>query len=242
MLHKSKAIVLHTIKYKDNSVIAYCYSETFGRISFMVNGAFGKGKQPGKAVYFQPFAILDLVFYRKTGSDLCRLKEVAVALNQSTLPFNPVKRSIALFLSEVVYRTVKEEEPNPVFYNFLESSIHLLDILQSGEANFHLIFLMQHSRQLGFFPSNSWTNVAKYFDYKNGTFVAQPPQHNFYLEPDVSKLIGEVIDTPFYKVDELSLNHKQRVHIINGILRYYRFHLGSSLEFNSLAVLQQLFE
>lgn len=242
MLHKSKAIVLHTIRYKDNSLIAYCYSESFGRISFIVNSAFSTGKTPGKAVYFQPFSILDIVFYKKAGSDLCRVKEVSVAINQTTISFDPVKRSIALFLSEVVYRTVKEEEPNQSFYSFLENSIHLLDIMHSGVANFHLVFLLQHSRHLGFFPSNIWSEVDRYFDYRNGTFISYIPQHNFYLESDVSRMLSEVISTPFYKVDELALNHSQRIQIINGILRYYRFHLGSSLEFNSLSVLIQLFD
>lgn len=242
MLHKSRAIVLHSLKYRDNSIIAYCYSEAFGRIAFMVNGAFGKGRRPGRAAYFQPFALLDLVFYRKEGAGLCRLKEVAVAATQSTLPFNPVKRSIALFLSEVVYRTVREEEANPALYSFLENAIRLLDMMQQGEANFHLVFLMQLSRQLGFFPANSWSTATKYFDYKNGVFVAAPPQHNFYLSPDVSKLIGNAIDTPFHGVDTLTLGREQRVQAMNGMLRYYRFHLGSSLEFNSLAVLSQIFE
>lgn len=242
MLQKSKAIVLHTIKYKDNSIIAYCYTEAFGRTSFLVNNAFAKGKNPGKAVYFQPFAILDVVFYIKESMNLCRLKEVSISINQTAIPFNPVKRSIVFFLSEVVHRTVKEEEPNRLFYNFLENSIHLLDIMHSGVANFHLIFLMQHSRHLGFFPSNVFTDFNKYFDYKNGTFIPSIPQHNFYLEPDVSKLLGEVVQTPFHRAEELILNHNQRVQIINGILKYYKFHLGNTLEFNSLEVLTQVFD
>ncbi|MGE0077810.1 MAG: DNA repair protein RecO [Bacteroidales bacterium] len=242
MLQKSKAIVLHTIKYKDNSLIAYCYSEEFGRISFIVNNASGKGKTPGNAVYFQPFSIVDIVFYKKEGTDLCRLKEISISITLNTIPFDPVKRSIALFLCEVVYRTVKEEEPNPSFYNFLENAIHLLDIMQTGVANFHLIFLLQHSRHLGFYPSNLWSESTKYFDYKNGSFVNQPPQHNFYLDPEPSELISSTIKTPFYMAENLTLSHNQRLQIINGILRYYRFHLGSSLEFNSLAVLTQLFE
>jgi len=242
MLQKSKAIVLHAIRYRDNSLIAYCYSEAFGRISFLVNSAYSKGKSPGKSVYFQPFAILDVVFYKKERTDLCRLKEVSLAINQNSIPYDPVKRSIALFLSEVVYRTVKEEEPNNLFYTFLENSIHLLDIMHSGVANFHLIFMMQHSRHLGFFPSNTWSEPTKYFDYKNGTFVSQPPQHNFYLEPEPSKLLSTLIATPFHRTEQLVLNHHQRVQIINGILSYYKFHLGSSLEFNSLSVLTQLFD
>lgn len=242
MLHKSKAIVLHTVRYKDNSLIAYCYSELFGRISFVVNSAYSSGKSPGKAVYFQPFSILDVVFYRKPGSDLCRLKEVSIAIGQSSISFDHTKRTIALFLSEVIYRTVREEEPNPTFYNFLENSVHLLDIMQSGVANFHLIFLMQHSRHLGFFPSNLWSATNKYFDYRSGSFIPHIPQHNFYLESDVSKMISQVISTPFYNAEELSLSHNHRQQIISGILQYYKFHLGSNLEFTSLTVLTQLFD
>ncbi len=241
MLQKSRAIVLHSIKYKDNSLIAYCYSEKFGRISFVVNNAFGSAKQPGKAVYFQPLAILDVVFYKREGADLCRLKEVSHAIPQNTIPFDPVKRCVALFLSEVIYRTVREVEANPLFYNFFENAIHLFDIMHGGVANFHLIFLLQHSRPLGFFPSNAWSEQFRYFDFKNGAFVSSIPEHGFFLDNDPSRLLGRVIATPFHQADTLLLNHNQRLLVINGIIRYYRFHLGSSLEFNSLDVLSQVF-
>lgn len=241
MLHKSRVVVLHYIKYKDSSLIVYCYSEAFGRISFLVNGAYSKSKIPGKAVYFQPFSVLDVVFYKKGGQDLCRVKEVSISINSQTIPFDPVKRSIALFLSEVVYRTVKEEEPNPSFYMFLENSIHLLDVMSGGVANFHLIFLLQLSRHLGFYPSNLWSESNKYFDYKNGSFVSTPPQHNFYIDSQTSSLLSNIIQTPFYLADTLQINHRQRLKVIDGILKYYRFHLGGTLEFNSLSVLTQLF-
>lgn len=241
MLQKSKAIVLHTLRYKDNSLIVYCYSEQFGRITFLVNGAFKTGKLPGKAVYFQHFAILDVVFYQTNRVEMCRVKEVSVPISLTSIPFDPVKRSVVLFLSEVIYRTVKEEESNPTFYSFLENTIHLFDITQSGVANFHLVFLLQLSRYLGFYPTNTWTKETPYFDYKNGTFVSFTAQHRFYLDAEASKLLSRVITTPFHKTDELILNHNQRLRVIDGILNYYRFHLGNFLEFNSLPVLSQLY-
>lgn len=242
MLEKSKVIVLNTVKYGDNSLIANCYSERFGRIAFIVGGAHAKKKSAGKAVFFLPLALLDLVFYRKESGSLSRIKEISLSGSFDSIHFEPHKQAISLFIAELLLRTIREAEPNETLFRFLETAICLLDVMQQGEENFHLIFMLQLSRFLGFFPGNSWSRGLPYFDYKNGLYTDSKPSHGFFLDRDDSRLIGLIQQTPFHRADSLLINRIQRNRAVEGLLLFFRFHLDMPMELNSLPVLTQLFD
>jgi len=242
MIYKTKAIALHTVKYGDSSIIAYVYSEIHGRLSIMVHGAYGGKKSSAKAILFQPLNILNLVYYRKENQTLSKLKEVSPEVNFSSIPYDPVKRAIALFVGEVVYRTIREEEANPLMFSYLQNSIQLLDIMHSGVSNFHLIFLAQLSRHLGFYPGNSWSETTPVFDYKNGLFVREEPSHPLFFDKDQSKRFGQVISTPFHEAELLKFNHTARAHLINNFLSFYQVHNDSVSGIKSLPILSQVFE
>jgi DNA repair protein RecO (recombination protein O) len=242
MIQKSKAVALHTVKYGDSSLIAYVYSQEHGRLTLMVHSAYGKHKSAGKAVFFQPLNILNLVYYHKSNQTLSKLKEVSTEINFSNIPFDPVKRAIAMFIGEVVYRTIREEEANPVMFSFLEHSIQLLDVMEHGISNFHLIFLAQLTRHLGFYPGNSWNESLPYFDYKNGLFVIAEPIHPLFFNKERSKLLGTVFTTPFHEAESLQLNHKTRAQLIDNLLAFYQVHIESVSGIKSLPILSQVFE
>ena len=242
MIHKTKAVALHSVKYGDSSLIAYVYSESHGRISLMVHSAYGKHKSSGKAVFFQPLNIVNLIYYHKDNQTLSKLKEVSSEVNFNSIPFDPVKRAIALFIGEVVYRTIREEESNPVMFSFLESSIQLLDVMHGGISNFHLIFLAQLTRHLGFFPGNTWSAANPIFDYKNGLFVQVEPSHPLFFNREKSELIGFVLSTPFHDAETLKLNHKVRAQVIDNLLTYYQVHIEGVSGIKSLPILSQVFD
>ncbi len=242
MIHKTKAIALHTVKYGDSSLIAYVYSESHGRITLMVHSAYGKRKSAGKAIFFQPLSIINIVYYHKGFQTLSKLKEASAEINFSSIPYDPVKRAIALFIGEIVYRTIREEESNSVMYSYLENSIQLLDVMRNGVSNFHLIFLAQLARHLGFFPGNFWSEKTPYFDYKNGLFINQEPIHPLFFDQEKSKLIGKVISTPFHEAESLQLNHRTRAQLLDNFLTFYQVHIESVSEIKSLPILCQVFE
>lgn len=242
MILKSRAIALHSVKYGDSSLIAYVYSEAHGRLTLMVHSAYGKQRSSGKAVFFQPLNILNLIYYHKENQTLCKLKEVSTEITFTSIPFDPVKRAIALFIGEVVYRTIREEESNSALFKYLENAIQLLDIMHGGVSNFHLIFLAQLTRYLGFYPGNQWSEQLAIFDYKNGLFVQVEPTHPQYFNPEKSRLIGMVFSTPFHEAENLKLNHRTRFLLIENIMAFYQVHIESISGIQSLQILSQVFE
>lgn len=242
MLHHDRVIVLRTIRFKENSLIVSCYAREHGRITLLVNNAFPKGKKIGLNVYFQPLSILEVVYYYRPNAEIYRVKEVTPTHAFTSLHLNPIKLAITIFLGELIYRTVREQETNQHLFAFIENSVQMLDNLKAGVANFHLIFMVQLSRYLGFYPLNRWSPAEPYFDIKNGVFCGVEPAHGFVLERQTSRLLSNLMDTPMLNPEMLSLNQNQRQILIEAITSFYRFHLGSGIRFRTLPILTQLFE
>jgi DNA repair protein RecO (recombination protein O) len=75
-LHKTRGIVLRTVKYGETSIIVTIFTELFGVQSYLVNGVRTSTKKgSGKASMFQPAAILELVVYHNELKHLNRIKE-----------------------------------------------------------------------------------------------------------------------------------------------------------------------
>jgi DNA repair protein RecO (recombination protein O) len=242
MIQKATSIAVHSLKYGENSLIAYIYTKEFGRITLMVNSAFGRGKTRGKAVFFQPLTLLDIVFYPGRNHGMGRLKEVAVSTPHNTLHTNHIKRAISLFIGEVIYRSIREEESNFALFNFLELSIRTLDALDNGVSNFHLLFLAQLSKYLGFFPHGNYSEITPYFDYKNGHFAKSEPLHPIYFPRQYGQILSMALETPYNKANELLLNGEQRSEFLTLMLKFYAFHLDSIQYVNSLSILAQVFD
>ncbi|WP_373806152.1 DNA repair protein RecO, partial [Bacteroides heparinolyticus] len=115
MLQKTLGIVLHTLKYKDTSLIVDVYTEAFGRASFLVSVPRSR-KAMVKSVLFQPLALVDLEVELRPTSTIYKVREAKSHYPFSSLPYNPYKSAIAMFLSEFLYRAVREEAENrPLF-------------------------------------------------------------------------------------------------------------------------------
>jgi DNA repair protein RecO (recombination protein O) len=242
MISKSKAIALHTVRFGESSLVAYLYTLEFGRITLMVNGAYGKGRSGKKAVFFQPLTLLDIVFYPGKNHGMGKLKEVYLSSPLKTLHVNPIKSAISLFVGEVVYRTIREEESNASLYQFIDLSILSLDAMDSGVSNFHLLFIAQLSKHLGFYPSGQFSDLTPFFDYKNGFFVSREPSHPMFFSADISKLFFNCLTTPFGNADSIHLSGNQRSLLLNHILNFFSYHMDSVSSIRSLPVLSQVFE
>src|SRR2546423_8435005 len=108
MIHKTKGIVLRTIKYGETSLVVSIYTELFGIQSYMVNGVRTFTKRgPGKANLFQPAAILDLVIYHNELKNLQRLKEFRWGYLYENILSDVRKNSVALFMVELLQQTIK---------------------------------------------------------------------------------------------------------------------------------------
>ena len=238
MIEKSRGIVFSQLKYSETSIITTIYTEKFGRLHFIVNGARNpKGKI--KANIFQPLALIDFNFYYNNKKEIQRIKEIQLVLPFKSIPFNIYKCSIALFIAEILEKSIKEEESNCNLFDFIYNSVLLLDSLEDNFSNFHLNFLIQLTKQLGFYPRNNFSETDKYFNLKEGIFVPYFFYQSYCLDEEISKYFYYFIASKNYT---FGLNQTKRNLILEKILTYYYLHLEGIREIKSFKVLNEVFE
>ncbi|MBN4062088.1 DNA repair protein RecO [Bacteroidales bacterium AH-315-I05] len=239
MIHKTKGIVLHKIKYSESSVIAKIYTEQFGLQSYIIQGA-AKKKAPVKNTLLQPLSLLDMVAYRKETAGLQRIKEMRLDSQFSTIPFDVNKSSVVLFLADMLYKTIKEEESNPAMFQFIENTIKKLDEKQTNATNFHLLFLVKLSKYLGFYPQGTYSITTCFFDLEEGVFCPHQPFHNNFLSNDLAKTLSQLLGTNFDNIDTLKISREQRKTILVKLIDFYRYHLANFGEVKSHEVLEEV--
>lgn len=241
MQHRTKGIVLHQIKYSESSVILHCYTEQFGRRAYLVRGAKKRrGRHQGNLL--QPLFLLDMQVVENPKRDLQHIREFRNVPAFHHIPFQVEKSSIALFLAEVLYRSLREEEQNQPLFDFLYHAIQFLDVCQAGVADFHLLFLLNLSKHLGFFPANNYSAGRPYFDLQTGEFVGSLPLHPHFMPADLSSSFSNLIGRSFQDFHEFSLSNKLRINLLTCLLDYYYLHLEGVKKINALEVLHQVFK
>ncbi|ALI99403.1 DNA repair protein RecO [Rufibacter tibetensis] len=233
MLVKTRGIVLSFIKFKESSIIVRIYTEELGLQSYIVNSVRKKGSA-SRIALFQPFTLLDMVVYPSGKGGLTRISEYKCSYQFSTVPYDIRKSSILLFLSEVVSRTIREEEENRQLFEFLHNSIQLFDELKTGFENFHLIFLLQLGGYLGFGVSSAdelITQVA--FEAGGAPALGNSLMQLQQLEPYLTEVIqkGEGANLP---------NGKIRRELLSLLVRYFQLHVDQLGEIRSLPVLSEV--
>ena len=238
--YKARGIVLNSVKYGDKALIVQMLTDTLGRQSYIVQGV-GSGKGRGsKMALFQPMFALQFEGIVSDKSELHRLKDTQSGIVLQSMPYDIRKSTIALFMAEVLYRLVGESEANSIFFDFVWGSIEALDTIDEGVANFHLWFLANISRFLGFAPGNDYISDS-YFDMHEGLYTLQRPAHDKFLNAEYARLLNDLIECDVEFLGEIGLNRTQRVDMLSGLVDYYSLHLEAIRRVQSIAILQQVF-
>lgn len=240
MIRKTRGIVLHTTRYGESSLVVHVYTVEWGRQSYMIKGV-RKSKRDNRSSLFQPLYILDFEVYHKDTRELQLVKEVVRAFPVNSIPFDITKSTQAIFMAEVLYRVVKEEEPNPMLSRFLINTIQYLDALENPQPDFHITFLFHLTRYLGFYPRNNHSAENPYFNLVSGFFTSVPGEPGNFLDEQTSGLWSRYLESDFKIQNGLIFNSSQRKSVLNSLVRYYKSHVDGMGEIRSLEVLHDLF-
>lgn len=238
--NKISAIVLHTLKYRDTSLLVYAYTDLFGRQTYLVNGVRSAKNKSGMAC-FQPLSLLDAVAYHQPKNDIQRLKEYHLSTPLQHLAFDVHKNAIALFMGEVVYKTVREQEPNEQLFRFLQQSVLELENIQEGAANYHLYFLARLAAYLGYASGNDYQPEYTYFDIPSGEFTPIKPKHELFFDTVQTVLFGRLLKAEIADLPSIGLHHSQRSAFVDNMLRFYNFHFDTLAPVRSWAVLEAVY-
>jgi DNA repair protein RecO (recombination protein O) len=239
VIEKTRGIFLHAVKYSETSLIASIYTEVYGRQSFIINGVRIKNSTVRAAV-FQPLYLLDLEIYYNSNREIHRIKNARIAFPYSTIPFDIRKSTQVLFLAEVLYRCLREEEPNIELFDFLYHSLTLLDLTEAGISNFHIWFLFKLTRFLGFSPNREDAEICNFFDLQTARFVSHEPLHSQFTDKHLTILFTRLFNIDSSSIENLDYTQHERRLVLEKLLEFYHIHLGNLGEFKSLEVLKEV--
>ena len=216
MTSDTELIVLHTTKFGENSLVVHTLSRDYGRRSFLVKGT---GKKSMMSL-FLPLNVLEADILETNKSTLFTARSLTAKHPLLGIRNNMFKNSMTMFMSEVLYRVVKDGAYEQGLFEWCEKDILLLDAIQTDFSNFHIRFLLELTVALGFSPE------------------AQD------LIPFVGEhypVVEKFMTLPFAESMLIPLSGAVRNKIAEEILRYIEYHTDSSVNVNSLKVLRELF-
>lgn len=235
----TKAIILSSIKYGDTSLIVRAYTASDGLKSYLLKGILTSKKRKLKTAYFQPLMQLELTASHKNKGTLESIREAKVIHPYKTLHTNIIKNSLVLFLAEMLGNSIQEEEKDHSLYLYIENALNWLD-LNDKIANFHLLFLLNLTRFLGFYPELN-NHKSAYFDLLEGQFVPTPTLNPLIHKEQVlpfKLLLGINFDALL----TLKITKANRESLLKSVILYFELHLQGFRKPKSLAVLNAVFD
>ncbi len=220
MLHKTRGIVFRFTKYGETSIIVNIFTERFGLQGYIINGVRIKSSK-SRIALFQPLTLLDLVVYRRENANLNRIKEVRCSYPFQSLSIDIKKSAIAIFINEIINKTVKDESHAQEIFQFLFQSLITLDRVNQNFENFHLIFLLKLSRYLGFGAHNL-------NEILGGRMT----------DVEIENLLNSLIKIEYE--DQIFISNSQRKILLELILKFYADHIDSLGEVKSMHVLREV--
>lgn len=238
-LVKTSGVVLHNVNYSESSVISKIYTEELGLQSFIIKGARSR-KSKVKTGLIQPGTIVEMVVYYGEKRTLHHIREIRSGYPYSSIPFDMLKSSVLMFIIELFYRSVREEESNPDMFRFLQSSLIDLDRSDENVENEHIYFAVELMRYLGFYPRNNYSELCPFFNMQEGLFQQSNAAHESFFSEEHSLILHNLLNGDFSAPSIVNMNTDLRIEILDRIIAYYKMHLPIFQDIRSHLVLREV--
>lgn len=243
MTHKTKGIVLRTVKYGETSIITTVYTELFGVQSYIVKGVRQTSKtSSGKANYFQPGAMLQMEVYHNELKNLQFIKEYQWSYLYQHLFFNVIKNAAATYIIELLQHSLKQPEANPGLFYLIEDNLMQLDKgNETLTANLPLYFTLHLAGELGFQVQGEFSKATPVLDLQAGGFVNETPLHVYYITGELAETTSNINRIHFYnELENFQLNRNLRRQLLETYQQYLALHIEGFGELKSIAVLKEV--
>ena len=239
MLISTEAIALSSIKYSETSLIVKCFTLSDGIKSYLIKGIRSQKKRVLNIGLFQPLTILEIDANHRNSGKLESIRAAKIVYPYKTIPFDIVKNTLVLFLSETLSKIIQEEEKNIQLYKFIKTSMIWLDS-SSNYINFHIHFLIKFLKYLGISPDESNIRLSG-FDMLNGSFCDHSKTESS-VSGRVIKHFKEFLGTTFDESAIIIDSSVQRKELLEFLMKYMQIHLEDFRRPQSLNIMYDLFK
>ena len=242
MKQSVEGIVLQSVKHSDRTSIVTVYTAAHGRLALAV-AAGPSGRRKGGKSPLMPLSVVEFSadLGRRGATGVIRPSGLTLGAVWRTLYFSPVKTALGLFLAEFLARLLREGEPDRGLYAFVRGSLQVLDTLERGVANFHLVFLTRLAYVMGIGPDTSGYTPRAIFDMRSGVYTPLHPGHYDVLEGSCAHAPQMLGRLDYANMHRLRLTRLERNRLLEGLLSYWNIHFPGTATLKSLEVLRDIF-
>ncbi len=173
----------------------------------------------------QPLTMLDMEVAYRENRGLQFIKEFRRDYNYESLPFDTLKSTIAIFLLEVIVKSIHEHEPNDEMFEFLYAALHQLDKAEKLNPDFHLLFMLHFSRYLGFAPHDNHSDTNCYFEMQEGVFTNSFSNSTGVLDKKSAALVYGLLNVSLFTEEPSLLTRGERKQLLQHLLKFYQLHV-----------------
>ena len=239
MKQTARAITLNCTKYSDNKLIVNTYTRELGRASFAIKIPLNRKASP--LPYCQPLFLNEIEYSSAPEAEIKQATKISPSYTYTSIPFSTHKTTTAMFVTEILSKVLLFSEKNEELYDYIASSLKLFDQNEVSGRNFHLKFLLQITKYLGFYPSNRYSELKPCFDISKACFTGNIASAHHVIHPPYSEIFSKILDYDYIPCDFIPLSGADRSFLLEKIIEYYRFRFDNIAAVKSLAVLKTVF-
>ena len=217
MNYKSKAITLTYSKQGESSIICKIFTAQQGLQTFIIKGV-RSSKSNKKLGLFQALQLVKINATYSEKRGLQYLSEISVEEPIANEKINMHKNFIAVFIAEITAKVLQENEQNIPLFNFIWDTKRELYLTDNLSDNFVLLFMLNLSKHLGFYPSIDNVN-ATYFNLEIAEFSNDSLNLNIYLDKEKSTILKSLLQGKEVKIEQ-----KIKSELLKDIMQF--FHLN----------------
>ncbi len=237
---KLSIVALKVTRYSDAQSILTAYSRELGMVSLALPAGSSRSAVRMRALTM-PFGVAECESDLRFGREVLNMRQLSQTLVLRTVHVDPVKRLVAMFVSELLAVVLRGGGADEVLYDFLVSSIAAFDKADArAAANFHICFLYHLGRHLGIEPDVSTYVDGAVFDMSDGVWRRSVPMHKDYLVGLESVVAYRLSRMTFGNMGRFGFSRRDRNAIIDRMLGYFSLHCVSLRNVRSLGVVRDL--
>ena len=233
MKYKSRAITLTYIKQGESSIISKIFTEKHGLQSFIIKGVRSK-RAKKKLGLFQPLQLVDINATLIPKKGLQYLAEITIIETISTDKINMNKNFLAIFIAEISSKVLQENEQNSGLFKFVWEIKQKLYNANTVDENFALLFMLNLSKYLGFFPSTENIN-APFFNLETGEFSGKAFNLNIYLTEEKTTILKHLL-----LGEKINIPQELKSELLKDIIQYFRLHHYNLSNITSHLIIESL--
>jgi DNA repair protein RecO (recombination protein O) len=215
MKYSSRAIALSYIKHAESSIIAKIFTEEKGLQIFIIKGVRNK-KSKKKIGLFQALQLSNINATYLSKKSLQYLTDISLLNSQTQEGINMKKNFLSLFVAEAASKILHENEVDKPLFQFLWNLKTALDSSNEIDPNFPIIFMIDLSKYMGFYPLNK-EEASIYFNLELGEFTNSIEQLNYYINQENSRYFKALLNK-----QKITIPYANRNQLLLDLIDYYK--------------------